>query len=574
MAIGIFVELSVIIIIAVAVGWIMRLLRQPLVIGYILTGIIVSPHFLNIVSSTEAIATFAHIGIAFLLFVVGLNLNPRIIKDVGKVSLITGVGQVIFTSVIGFLIGRLLGFSTIVSVYIAVALTFSSTIIIMKLLSDKGDLETLYGRIAIGFLIVQDLIVILILMVIASIPAGANFTALIFGTILKGFGLLVLLFLIGIYILPLITKAIAKSQELLLLFSIGWCLALASFFYYFNFSMEIGALLAGVTLAMSPYRYEISSKMKPLRDFFIILFFILLGSQMVFTNISQYIIPILIFSAFILIGNPLIVMVLMGLLGYTKRNSFLAGLTVAQISEFSLILIALGVSVGHLTSEILSFVTIIGLITIAGSTYMIIYANKIYPYLSKYLAIFERKGKKVDEHRYHKDEIYDIVLFGYNRIGYSIVKTVQKMEKSLLIVDFNPDVIKRLIAGKVPCIYGDVADSEILDRLCLNKAEMVISTIPEEQDNLLLIKKTKDVNKKALIFVTANQVEEALILYDAGADYVILPHLLGGDHVSILLEDFTGDINKILETKLKHIDELHKRRKLGSEHPMNLNHNA
>ncbi|MBU4283614.1 MAG: cation:proton antiporter [Nanoarchaeota archaeon] len=574
MAIGIFVELSVIIIIAVAVGWIMRLLRQPLVIGYILTGIIVSPYFLNIVSSTEAIATFAHIGIAFLLFVVGLNLNPRIIKDVGKVSLITGVGQVIFTSVIGFFIGRLLGFSTIVSMYIAIALTFSSTIIIMKLLSDKGDLETLYGRIAIGFLIVQDLIVILILMVIASIPAGISFTALIFGTILKGFGLLVLLFLIGIYTLPLITKAIAKSQELLLLFSIGWCLALASFFYYLGFSMEIGALLAGVTLAMSPYRYEISSKMKPLRDFFIILFFILLGSQMVFANISQYIIPILIFSAFILIGNPLIVMVLMGLLGYTKRNSFLAGLTVAQISEFSLILIALGVSVGHLTNEILSFVTIIGLITIAGSTYMIIYASKIYPYLSKYLGIFERKGKKVDEHRYHKDEIYDIVLFGYNRIGYSIVKTVQKMKKSLLIVDFNPDVIKRLIARKVPCIYGDVADSEILGRLGLDKAEMVISTVPEEQDNLLLIKKTKDVNKKALIFVTANQVDEALTLYDAGADYVILPHLLGGDHVSILLEDFTGDINKILETKLKHIDELQRRRKLGREHPMNLDHNA
>lgn len=574
MAIGVFVELSVIIIIAVAVGWVMRLLKQPLVIGYILTGIIVSPNFLNIVKSTEAIATFAHIGIALLLFVVGLNLNPRIIKDVGKVSLITGVGQVIFTFVIGFFIGRLLGFSTIVSMYIAIALTFSSTIIIMKLLSDKGDLETLYGKIAIGFLIVQDLIVILILMVIASIPAGISLSALIFGTILKGFGWLVLLFLIGIYILPFITKAIAKSQELLLLFSIGWCLALASFFYYLNFSMEIGALLAGVTLAMSPYRYEISSKMKPLRDFFIILFFILLGSQMVFANISQYIIPILIFSAFILIGNPLIVMVLMGLLGYTKRNSFLAGLTVAQISEFSLILIALGVSVGHLTNEILSLVTIIGLITIAGSTYMIIYANKIYPYLSKYLGIFERKGKKVDEHRYHKDEIYDIVLFGYNRIGYSIVKTVQKMKKSLLIVDFNPDIIKRLIARKVPCIYGDVADSEILGRLGLDKAEMVISTVPEEQDNLLLIKKTKDVNKKALIFVTANQVEEALTLYDAGADYVILPHLLGGDHVSILLEDFTGDINKILETKLKHIDELHQRRKLGRDHPMNLNHNA
>ncbi len=574
MAITIFVELSIIIIIAVVIASIMRLLKQPLIIGYILTGIIVSPYFLNIVKSTEAIATFAQIGITLLLFMVGLNLNPRIIKDVGKVSLITGVGQVIFTSVIGFFIGRLLGFSTIVSMYIAVALTFSSTIIIMKLLSDKNDLETLYGRIAIGFLIVQDLIVILILMVISAIPTEINLTILALETVLKVSGLLLLLFIISVYIFPKITKVVAKSQEFLLLFSIGWCFAVATLFHYLNFSIEAGALLAGITLSLSPYHYEISSKMKPLRDFFIILFFIMLGSQMTFSNISQHIIPILIFSAFILIGNPLIVMILMGLLGYTKRNSFLAGLTVAQISEFSLILIALGVSVGHLTNEILSFVTIIGLITIAGSTYLILYANKIYPHLSKCLGIFERKGKKVDEHIYHKNEDYDIILFGYNRIGYSIVKTVQKMKKCLLIVDFNPDVIKRLITEKIPCIYGDVGDSEILERLELNKAEMVISTVPEEQDNLLLIKKTKEVNKKALIFVTANQVEEALTLYDAGADYVILPHLLGGEHVSILLEDFTGDINKILETKLKHIDELHQRRKLGSEHPMNLNHNA
>jgi len=574
MAITIFVELSIIIIIAVAITAIMRLLKQPLIIGYILTGVIVSPYFLNIVKSTEAIATFAQIGIALLLFMVGLNLNPKRIKDVGKVSLITGIGQVIFTSLIGFFICFFLGFPTIVSIYIAIALTFSSTIIIMKILSDKNDLETLYGRIAIGFLIVQDLIAIVILMVVSAIPAAINLTVLALETALKLSGLLLFLFIISVYIFPKITRVIAKSQEFLLLFSIGWCFAVAALFYYLNFSIEAGALLAGIALSFSPYNYEISSKMKPLRDFFIILFFILLGSQMVFANINQYIIPILIFSAFILVGNPFIVMALMGLLGYTKRNSFLAGLTVAQISEFSLILIALGVKVGHLTNEILSLVTMIGLITIAGSTYMIIYANKIYPHLSRYLGIFERKGNKVDEHSYHKKGVYDILLFGYNRIGYSIVKTLQKMKKNLLIVDFNPDVIKKLITRKIPCIYGDVADLEILERLELDKAEMVISTVPEEQDNLLLIKKTKEVNKKALIFVTANQVEDALTLYDAGADYVILPHLLGGEHVSILLEDFTGDINKILETKLKHIDELHKRRELGHEHPMNLSYNA
>ena len=298
MVLSIFVELSIIFIIALVVASIMRMLKQPLIIGHILTGIIVSSYFLDVIKSVDSIATFAQIGIALLLFMVGLNLNPKMIKDVGKVSLITGVGQVIFTSIIGFFIGKLLGFSTIVSVYVAIALTFSSTIIIMKLLADKGDLETLYGRIAIGFLIVQDLIVILILMVVASIPAGLNFTALLLGTLYKGAGVLLLLYFVTVYVFPRISKFIARSQEFLLLFSVGWCFAIAAIFYHLNFSIEAGALLAGISLSVTPLRYGISSKLKPLRDFFIILFFIMLGSQMVFTNIGQYIIPIIIFSAY------------------------------------------------------------------------------------------------------------------------------------------------------------------------------------------------------------------------------------------------------------------------------------
>jgi Kef-type K+ transport system membrane component KefB/Trk K+ transport system NAD-binding subunit len=567
MAISIFIELSIVILIAVVVAGIVRLLRQPLIIGYILTGIIVSPYFLNIVKSTDAIATFAQIGMVLLLFMVGLNLNPKIIKDVGKVSLVTGVGQVIFTSLVGFFIGQLLGFSTIVSIYIAIALTFSSTIIIMKLLSDKGDLETLYGRIAIGFLIIQDLIVIVILMVISSIPAGINFTTLALETVLKGVGVLLLLFLISVYIFPQLTKAIAKSQEFLLLFSIGWCFAIASLFYYLNFSIEAGALLAGITLSLSPYHYEIGSKMKPLRDFFIILFFILLGSQMIFTNISQYIIPIIIFSIFILIGNPLIVMVLMGLLGYTKRNSFLAGLTVAQISEFSLILVALGVKVGHLTTDILSLVTIIGLITIAGSTYLILYANKIYPYLSKYLGIFERKGKKVDEHRYQKDGIYDIILFGYDRIGYDILESFKKIKKKFLVIDYNPETITKLAKEGFDCKYGDADDSELLNELNFSKIKMVVSTVHNLDTNLLLINKIRESNKKAIITVVSHQIDEAIKLYDAGATYVLMPHFLGGHHVSTMIEEHGLNLNKFLKEKIAHIEHLRKRKEAGHEHP-------
>jgi Kef-type K+ transport system membrane component KefB len=563
----IFLELSIVIGITVLIAGIMKLLKQPLIIGYIVTGIIVGPRILNIISSKQTMSILSDIGIALLLFIVGLSLNPKIVREVGKVSSITGVGQVIFTSTIGFLICKLLGFTTTTSLYVAVALTFSSTIIIMKLLSDKGDMNTLYGKISIGFLIVQDLIAMFILMMISSVPGGENVGGLILETIIKGAGILVLIILMGIYVLPKITKIIAKSQEFLLLFSIGWCLALASLFYYLNFSMEIGALLAGITLSLSPYRYEISSKMKPLRDFFIVIFFILLGSQMVFSDIRTQIIPIILLSIFILIGNPLIVVTLMGMLGYTKRNGFLAGLTVAQISEFSLILVALGVRVGHLTNEVLSMVTTIGLITIAGSTYMILYSNKIYPRFSRFLSMFEKKGSKVDEHKYHEDGLYDIILFGYNRIGYDLMKAFKKIGKKFLVVDYNPETILKIAKQGFECRYGDASDCELLNELNFSKAKMVYSTIPDIEVNSLLIDKIKQCNKDAIIVVVSHQIDEAIELYKKGATYVVMPHFLGGKYASTQIEKYGLEPDGFLKDRALHMESLKERKKIGHEHP-------
>jgi Kef-type K+ transport system membrane component KefB len=392
MAMNVFLEISVIIMIATLLGGILRYLKQPLIIGYILTGIIISPYFLNLVSSNETLEIFSHIGIAFLLFIVGLGLNIQMFKEVGKASIITGLGQVIFTSIFGFIIAKLIGFPTTTSMYIAIALTFSSTIIIMKLLTDKGDTDKTYGKISIGFLIVQDLIVIFALLFISSISTGESIHTLIYSTILSLVGLLTVVALFTRYILSNIIHHIAKCEEYMLLFSIGWCFALSTLFYYFEFSIEIGALLAGICLASSPYKTHIESKIQPLRDFFLILFFVLLGSQMVFEDIGKYIFPIIIFSLFILIGNPLIVITLMKHLGYSHKTGFMCGLTVAQISEFSLILITLGITVGHIPQEILSMVTVIGLITIAGSSYLIMYSEKIFFWLSKYKVFreFER----------------------------------------------------------------------------------------------------------------------------------------------------------------------------------------
>lgn len=565
---NVFIELSKILVITLVVTGLVRVLKQPTIIGYILSGVLAGPFVLSIIDSTKTLSAFSQIGVALLLFFVGLNLNPKVIKDVGKTSLITGVGQMIFTFTITFIIAQLLGISTIVSLYLAVGLTFSSTIIIMKLLSDKKDLESLYGRISTGFLIVQDFVAILVLLVISSVNKDVNLASLAIETVLKGLGGILVLFLLTIYVLPYLTKAIARSQEFLLLFSISWCFAVASAFHYLNFSIEAGALLAGITLSLSPYNFEISSKMKPLRDFFLILFFIMLGSQMVFSNILANLPVIIIFSLFVLIGNPIIVMSLMGILGYTKRNSFLAGLTVAQISEFSFIVVTMGVSVGHVTQETLSIITAIGLITFAGSTYMILNANKIYSYLSGYLSFFERKGKKVDEHKYHKSKSHDIILFGYNRIGFDIMESLKKMKKKYLIIDYDPEIIKKLSQEGYECMYGDANDSELLNKLNFSKAKMVISTIPITETNLMIINKAKEMNKKAIISVVAYQIDDAVRLYDEGATYVIMPHFLGGKHFSTMIEKNKLSMNKFLKEKLVHLDHIKRRKDIGHEHPI------
>ncbi|MFH1786250.1 MAG: cation:proton antiporter [archaeon] len=567
-----FAELTAIIVTTLAVSGALRLLKQPLIIGYILSGAIIGPAALNLVRSHDAIANFSQLGVVFLLFIVGLNLNPRVIRDVGKVALVTGVGQVAFTVAFALLLCKLIGFTLIESLYVSIALAFSSTIIIMKLLSDKKEMETLFARISIGFLIVQDIIAIVLLVAISSLAGGANVTLLITETLFRGLLIMIALVAVSLYALPKIVAEVAKSQEFLFLFSLGWCLSVATAFHYANFSIEAGALLAGIALSISPYHYEISSRMRPLRDFFIILFFIWLGSQMQFANFAAQVPIGIALSALVLFGNPLIVMTLMGLLNYTKRNSFKAGLTVAQISEFSLIIVALGVKLGHLSAEFLSLLTFVGLLTMGGSTYMILYSDRLYGILSKRLSIFERKGRKIDEHRYHKDHSYDIILFGYDRIGYDILESLKKIKRTFLVIDYDPELIVKLSKEGYDCKYGDANDSELLNDLNMSDTKMVVSTIPTIDTNLLIINKVKEANDRTIIAIVSHQIDDALRLYDAGATYVILPHFLGGRYLSTMIERNKLDINKFLRERALHISDIKARKERGHEHPRHEKH--
>lgn len=555
----IFIEIGLILAIATAVSLLMRLLRQPLVVGYIISGVIAGPYFLNVITEIEYVELFSKLGIAMLLFIIGLSLKPNVIREVGKISLVTGLGQIVFTSVLGFLIVKLLGFSNLTSLYVAIALTFSSTIIILKLLSDKGDTERLYGKISVGFLLVQDIVATIILLLISFFgsrnpqTSETGWVVLLQATIT-----FFILYIIGKYVLPRLSSYLAHSQEALFLFSITWGLGIAAIFYKFGFSLEIGALVAGVTLSVSPFSHEIASRMKPLRDFFILIFFVMLGSQIAISGLGTILLPAIILSLFVLVGNPIIVIILMNWLGYNSKVGFMAGLTVAQISEFSLILMTLGGSYGHVSGDAVSLVTLVGVITITGSTYLILYADKIYPALSGILKIFEW-NKTHTHNKEKKDAEYDMIIFGYDRVGYDFVNVARDMNRKHLVVDFNPESIKKMAELNIPYRFGDAEDAVFLEEIGVHKVQIIVSTIPDFQINLNLANYCRNHNSGAVLIVTSHNIEHTKELYVAGASFVIMPYYLGAQYASKMLEAHGEDTSAFQKEKERHLKYLDKR---------------
>ncbi len=530
---SIFAEITIVLLLATIVSYGLRLLKQPLIVGYILTGIIAGPAVLNLIHHHEVLEVFSQFGIVILLFLVGLHLSPKVIGDVGKTSLILGLGQILFTSIFGFLIALGLGWELLEALFIAIGLTFSSTIIVLKILTDKKEVDTLYGKISIGFLLVQDIVAALILIFFAALSGSSGQpTWFIITFFLIRVGLVMLLYWLSTkYLLPRLLNKAAESTELLFLFSLTWAITFASVFYYLGLSVEIGALIAGVALSTSDFSEEISSRLTPLRDFFIIVFFVSLGSEMVLSGASQFILPVLLFSVFVLIGNPLIVMFLMNQLGYQRKTGFLAGLTVAQISEFSLILASLANAAGFVSQPTLTMITLVGLVTIAGSTYLMLYSDSIFPFIEKYISIIEF-NKNTSKKRSQSSN-YDVIIFGYRKMNQQFLSYLDNQGYSVAIVDFDPEVSQELKEKDIPHFFGDVANVEFLETLPLEKAKLVVASIANSESNTLLAKHTAKRNPKTITIIFSDRYHSDL--YDAGATYVVAPMEHGVKHVSALL---------------------------------------
>jgi Kef-type K+ transport system membrane component KefB len=542
-----FYELTALVVLASVLGFAGLLLRQPMVVSFIAVGVLAGPSVLNLVQSHENIQLLAELGVAVLLFLVGLKLDLKLVRSLGMVSLATGLGQVLFTSVLGFFIGLALGLDTLTSLYVAVALTFSSTIIIVKLLTDKKEVDSLHGRIAIGFLIVQDLVVVLAMMILSALgigQAGGDSNIFLHIAAVLGYGV-AMLALVGLFIrflaTPLVNR-IAHSPELLVTFAIGWSALLATLGNQLGFSKELGGLLAGVSLASTPYRESIVARLASLRDFLLLFFFISLGMHLDLRLLGAQIVPALVFSLFVLVGNPLIVMAIMGIMGYRKRTGFLAGLTVAQISEFSLIFMSMGMIIGHLTAESLALVTLVGLVTISLSVYMITYSHALYDRLEPLLGLFERRiaarEENQDRHFIGKKR-YDIILFGLGRFGTALAERFIRDGFLLLAVDFNPDEVRRWREQGHDVIYGDASDQEFIGHLPLKGVQCVISAMSQhdfglthEDPRLVLLDELRrqEYGGKTAVSMQRNADREEIdLLRHRGADFVFLPYYDAAD---------------------------------------------
>ncbi len=534
---SVFFEIAALLGLAALGGVVGLALKQPLIVSFIAVGILAGPDALGFLQSVDHVELLAEIGITLLLFLVGLKLDVQLVRTLGGVALATGLGQIVFTSVFGFAICLALGMDTVTGVYVAVALTFSSTIIIVKLLSDKGEIDSLHGRIALGFLIVQDIAVIVALVGLSALGVGSNAAshggAESIQVIASGAVMLTAIAVFMRFVADRLLSWIGRMPDLLVTFALSWAVLLAAVSEWLGFGKELGGLIGGVSLASTSYRDAMASRMTSLRDFLLLFFFLGLGARFEVTGLGDQIPQAAILSVFVLVGNPLIVLAIMGYMGYRRRTGFMAGLTVAQISEFSLIFMAMGLSLGHVEPGTVGLVTLIGLVTITASTYMIYYSERFYRWVERFLRPFERSvphREQVSGDPAERTGGADIILFGLGLYGREIAEGLQANGLSVLGVDFDPEAMTRSRKRGFPAVYGEAGDPEFLKTLPLHRAGWVVVAIRAPQQGLAyhdfrisLLQSLRDAGFQGRIVVTVTDDADAEALLRAGADMVIRP---------------------------------------------------
>ena len=547
-------DVGISIIIATVTTLIVHFLKQPMILGYLAAGIIIGPNITpQLVGNVHNIEIISEIGLILLLFIIGLELSPQNLIANGKTILITGLGQFPLNVIIavGFfqLFAYLFGAAKLEILYLAFFCSLSSTAIVVKSLYDKFELDSIPGRITVGILIFQDIWAILLLVL------QPNFNnpqiSLILLAIGKAIFLLVSGFLISKYFLSGLFSKISKSPELVVSVSIGWCAAVAGSAAVLGLSVEMGALIAGISISTFPYHIHITAKVSPLRDFFMTLFFISLGMKIPAPQ-GEFLAPLIIIVFLVIITKILVVYPLVRLGGNSPRSAIIAGLNLTQISEFSPVIATLGLHYGHIGETTMSLL-LYGLgITAITSTYIIKYSIPIYNFLNTVIQKIKLKTSSAvwtDEEKGGIHKEFPIVILGFHRGARALMEQLTLMNpallKKIIVVDYNLEVLKGLSEYGIHGVFGDISSADTLLHAHIDNAAMIISTVPDlllkGTSNLQLTKICREIAPEAVIYATAEMPEQIADLEKAGASHVVLPYSLAGKALAREIAVFSRD---------------------------------
>lgn len=547
-------ELGSIIIMAAIFALFARLLKQPPILAYVLSGFIIGPAVLAVVKDVEIINSFSEIGIAFLLFIAGLELSFKKLKQINlkKILIITTL-QVLLVFFLTLFSAKYIGLNQMQAIYIGVAIAFSSTMIVVKILSDKKELITMHGRLVLGILLLQDLFAIIAIVLLTS----SDFSLTLIGmSVLKLMAIVLIAFLLQRYALSGLFKRAAESshsKELLLLGSLAVLFTFILISIGFEFSIVIGAFIAGVSLANLPFRVELEARVGPLRDFFSILFFVALGMQITIAGVGDHLslFIFLLIGAFII--KPLVTLAAIRFSGYRGRTSFISALSLAQLSEFSIIVAVLGFNLGFLTQSMLSTIIITTIVTMSLTIFFIDYENFFFRIFKRPLSLFNFLPIK-ENVGYSDKEKKSILLVGCDRMGSIVLRELTKeSKKEILVLDYNPEIIAALRNKKISCVYGDVKSPDMLENFDLKNLKKVISTVPDIDDGLVILEKIKKHNKDIVVILTAHSLDDALELYHHGADYVMVPRFTAGEVVSNILKKDGSSLESIKKNQIERL---------------------
>ncbi len=515
------IQLGILIIIATVLAILSRLIKQPPLVAYLITGLILGSVGSGIAATGELLKVASEIGIILLLFMAGLEINLERVKKVLKMTLVIGFGQIILMSIGFFLIAlKIFGYGTLTSVYIGIALTLSSTIVVIKTLADRKETEALHGQILIGVMILQDIFVMGALTILTNLGGNVNFGLNLLLIVLKATFVALTLYLISRLLLAKIFDEIAKSIELIFLAGLAWCFVGVNIAWLVDFSIEIGAFLAGFAIANLPFAFEIEDKARSLRDFGLLLFFAYVGSQVQLTKellLSAQTITFVILEIF---GTFLIIAVISSFLGLKRKHGFFVSSIPCQVSEFALVLVAIGFQLGHINNKVLSLITTIVIITIILSSAILANLNWLFKKIESYFKIYEWrcKGKKYKDIQLKKH----VVVFGLGGLGENIVKHFLKKKKQVVVVDWHPSKIKLAKKHGFYMIYADAGDPDVWEEVNIKEAVLVVSTIGANiEDDLNLGRWIRKNHPEIVSIAETNVPEEVPMLKKAGYDFVL-----------------------------------------------------